>query len=239
MKEGCSSVVEFAKKIGGVSEEQVSRVLNVHKKFTSTPELQHLLTSGAVSVNKLARVASIALPENEEILVNQVQLLSQSALETFVRDVRTHTLARASLGDKPEYKQELPQEPLRLDEDVEQALKNLQRKGININEELRLFLEQRKQAIEEEKNQIAQKLATQEKPQTRYLPARVQKVIKKEYGNICSRSGCSKPAADIHHEKRWRVDPTNDPRYLSPLCEEHHEIAHTIDVKYQERKRRR
>ncbi len=58
-------------------------------------------------------------------------------------------------------------------------------------------------------------------------------------GYIRSRTRCNKPAVDIHHEKRWGVDPSNDPHYLSPLCEEHHEIAHTMDVKYQERKGRR
>ncbi len=238
-REGCSSVVEFAKKVGGVSEEQVRTVIRVKEAFAETPRLQELLTSGTVSVNKLARVISVVTPENEAFLVNQVQMLSQGSLEVLVRDIKHDKVSlrtqNAALLNIPE----TMQVSITVDQDVAEKLEELRKKGIDVNQELRDFLEQRKQEIEQEKDQIAHELATQDKPQTRYIPARTKKVIQKEHGNICSRTGCNKPAVDIHHQKRWGVDPTNDPHYLSPLCEEHHEIAHTMDVKYQEKKRRR
>ncbi len=175
-----------------------------------------LLTSGAVSVNKLARVISVVTPENEAFLVNQVQMLSQGSLEVLVRDIkhdkvslRTQNAARLNIP-------ETMQVSITVDQDVAEKLEELRKKGIDVNQELRLFFEQRKQEIEQEKDQIAHELATQDKPQTRYLPGRVQKVIQKEHGNICSRTGCNKQAVDIHHEKRWGVDPSNDPHYLSP-----------------------
>lgn len=59
-KKGFGSIFEFAKKLAGLSEEQVRRVLNLEKKFEKLPELKSLLVNGEVSVNKLARVASIA-----------------------------------------------------------------------------------------------------------------------------------------------------------------------------------
>ncbi len=240
-KEGCSSVVEFAKKVGGVSEEQVRRVLHVEEDLRDKPQLHQLLVSGEVSINKLAKIHTVATPDNQELLANQVQMLSARAVETLARDIR-HMQQVVTPSNKISFRH-VPElasyKNLALSEEVEGRLLELQRRGIDINQLLTELLDQREQEIEQEKDEIAHELATQEEPQTRYIPARTKKILEKEHGNICSRTGCNKPAADIHHEKRWGVDPTNDPRYLSPLCEEHHEIAHTIDVKYQEKKRGR
>lgn len=85
-KKGFSSIFVFAAKLGGVSEKQVRLALNLKEKFATTPALQALLISGEVSINKLARVASIANVENEEALAAQTKVLSKSALETLVRD---------------------------------------------------------------------------------------------------------------------------------------------------------
>jgi len=85
-KKGFISIFEFAKKLAGMSEEQVRLVLNLEKRFEQTPTLKTLLTSGKVSINKLARVVSIVTPENEKFLAMQVQILSKNAVETLVRD---------------------------------------------------------------------------------------------------------------------------------------------------------
>ncbi len=118
---GFESVFVFAFKVGGVSEKQVRRVLNLEERFREMPQLRSLLVEGEVSSNKLVRIASIATVENQEMLVHQVQLLSQSAVETFVRDikvsenkagsvpprdasadVRAHTLALGNIELTPE-----------------------------------------------------------------------------------------------------------------------------------------
>jgi hypothetical protein len=84
-KKGFSSIFVFAAKLGGISEKQVRIALNLKEKFATKPALQALLISGEVSINKLARVASIATAENEEALAAQTKVLSKSALETLVR----------------------------------------------------------------------------------------------------------------------------------------------------------
>ncbi len=85
-KKGFYSIFEFAKKLAGMSEEQVRLVLNLEKRFEEMPKLKSLLTDGKVSINKLSRIVSIAKPENEVFLATQVQVLSKSAVETLVRD---------------------------------------------------------------------------------------------------------------------------------------------------------
>jgi len=98
------SIFEFAARLCGVSEEQVRRVLNLEKKFEDKPVLKAMLENGEVSANKLAKIASIATPENQQILASQVKLLPCRALETLARDERRieneNGLQTQLLGDK-------------------------------------------------------------------------------------------------------------------------------------------
>lgn len=226
---GFTSVVHFAKVIGGVSEEQVSRVIHLDRRFEEVPMLRELLTSGEVSVNKLARVASVVTVENEEFLVNQVQMLPQAAIETLVRDiVRTH---------KPEHKSEIVEDDriaVSLDREVAKELLELREKGIDINELIEQALRRREEEIEEKKEAIGEKC---EKTNSRYIPKATRDILKKEYGTKCSIQGCEKPWTETHHTQRFAMSKTHDPRYLAPVCEEHHDIAHSIDVKVQEKRK--
>ena len=130
-----------------------------------------------------------------------------------------------------------------LDRDVAAELEELKEKGIDVNQFLRGVLRRRREELAKEKEMIGEEERAQRrnsdtaKP-SRHIPARVERLLKKEYGTKCSREGCNRLAVENHHQKRWGVDPTHDPRYISPFCEQHHEIAHAIDVKVQERKRR-
>lgn len=85
-KKGYCSIFEFAAKLAGMSQEHVRRVLNLEERFNVMPVLREILVRGEVSVSKLAKVASIATPENQEELARHVRLLPRSALETLVRD---------------------------------------------------------------------------------------------------------------------------------------------------------
>lgn len=252
-KKGFQSIFEFAKKLAGVSEEQVRRVLNLEKKFEETPALKNLLVSGEVSVNKLARVASIATKENEEILANQAEILSKSALETLVKDEKksqTETaLPQGQIGlfeTKFEAKS-VPghnsEEQLQLSPKIKERLLELQRKGINLDQLLEEFLDQREEEIKQEKEELVEELRVKAATQTprlaqipRYIPVKIRNLIKKEHGNKCSIPTCQKPAETIHHTQRFALAGIHDPRYLAPLCKNHHQIAHSIDVKFQEKR---
>jgi hypothetical protein len=85
-EKGFSSIFEFAAKLCGLSVEQVRLALNLEKRFSDKPVLKSMLENGEISINKLARVVSIATPENEEELVEKIKILPKSALDTLVRD---------------------------------------------------------------------------------------------------------------------------------------------------------
>lgn len=227
---GFSSVFHFAKILAGVSEEQVSRVLNVYRKFEATPVLQNLLTSGEVSVNKLAKIASIAEPDNEEFLANQAQLVSTRALETLVRD------AKSVHVNKPEQIQTILQEPIYFDHDVTEQLKRLQEKGIDVSQMIRDALIKREQEIQQEKEELGKSAQEADK---RHIPQAVKNLLKKEHGTKCSMPGCTNPSEEIHHTQRWSLVKKHDPRYMAPMCNPHHQIAHTIDLKVQQIKQQK
>lgn len=91
LEKGYGSIFEFAAKLGGVSVEQVRLALNLERRFDDKPELKKLLVEGEVSINKLARVASIASAENHGELAGAVRVLPMLALDTLVRDERKTT----------------------------------------------------------------------------------------------------------------------------------------------------
>lgn len=234
-RHGCSSVVEFAKKVGGVSEDQVHAALRLDREFQETPLLHNLFTTGEVGMHKLARVASVANRDNEEFLANQVQLLSTSTINTLVKDIKQKEAISLYVQKSPlPTVPETAQVAVQLDSEVANELIDLRNKGIDIDAELKEFLQQRKEKIDREKEVIMKRECDQKnKQESRYIPARIRKVLKREYGNRCSVTGCKKPSQQIHHMRRYSVDPSHDPKYLAPLCKEHHEMAHTVDVRVQ------
>ncbi|MBT7703716.1 HNH endonuclease, partial [Candidatus Peregrinibacteria bacterium] len=191
------------------------------EKFQKTPHLHALLVTGEVSVSKLARVASIATPENEEFLSTQVQVLSKSAVETLVRDEKFNR-EESVPGHGPQ------PENLSFSPEVQSRLIELQQKGININDLLLEFLQKRDLEIAQQKEQLGEVA-----PETtsRYIPAKTRRILTKEHGKCCSVPGCTRPAQAIHHTQRFALTNRHDPRYVAPLCKEHHAIAHSIDLK--------
>lgn len=230
IKKGFSSIFEFAKKLAGMSEEQVRRVLNISEKFEDKPVLKNLLESGEVSVNKLARVASIATKENESYLAEQVKMLPQSAIETLIRDerlTRKESLQNINhTNNSVRAHRSSDNEVLNLSTEVKTKLLELQQKGIDINAMLLEFLKKREEEIAHEKKIISDKNI---KITSQYIPVETKRLLQKEHGTKCSIQGCMKNSEEIHHTQRFSLGRNHDPHFLAPLCKDHHIIAHSID----------
>ena len=244
-KKGFDSIFVFAYKLAGLSEKQVRAVLNLRNRFEDKPVLKGLLESGEVSVNKLARVASIATPENEGELAEKVKILPQSALETMARDHRNFLGQNASTKPLFEYESLRAQTlDFEISEEVARELNQLNSLGHDVNKIILEMLKKRKMEIEEKKKQLGEAaIARMEakkaafKPgkklkKSSYVSVKVRAVLKEEYGEKCSVPGCCKPADVNHHSQRRSLVGIDDPRYMAPLCKDHHQIAHMIDQKY-------
>jgi hypothetical protein len=112
---------------------------------------------------------------------------------------------------------------------VVQRLNHLHAQGHDMNELVLQMIEQRKKQIEQTKNEISENI---QPAKSRYVPVKIKAIIKQEYGQKCSIRDCNKPAQTLHHKQHFAISRNHDPQFLTPLCSEHHEIAHTMDVKF-------
>lgn len=258
-RKGFASIHEFAAKLAYMSREQVDLVLNINRRLEDKPALQSLLLNGEASVNKLARVVSIATKENQETLAAQVKLLPQKALETLVRDEKRagqaaktedqNGVQKPLLDDKNLRAQTLKSN-LKIDLEVLEEINELQEKGIDINKLLKEMLARREENLEERKDAAARKAdlaaakikttleeknvetAGNKPKKSRYISVHVKRIIQEEHGDKCSISGCKKDSRQLHHTQRFALSGTHNPRYMAPMCEDHHKIAHSIDIRF-------
>jgi len=305
-RKGFSSIFEFSFKLCGLSADQVNLTLNLSKRFEDKLVLKEMLEKGEVSINKLARIVSIATVENQEELAEKIRILPKSALETLVRDEKFAMESDTGAGNqdglfKPLFEDKsLPGQTLegdsrlaenvdeslygqtdlsakrsvsfnsdcciatsvlsfKLADDVKKELEELNSKGIDVNELLRKMLSQRRKEIENKKEKIAKELLNKtsensnrqvhedssknnsvrerndvREQSSRYVPAIVKQIIKEEHGTKCSIPNCTKTATILHHTQKFSLSHSHDPKFLAPLCEEHHAIAHSMDVKFHE-----
>lgn len=256
-EKGFGSIFEFAFRIGGVSKEQVERVLRVERQLQDVPALHGILVRGEVSVNKIARITSIATVENDQELAERVKILPRQALETFVRDVRHELLQtdkvvhvqKAALESNPITSQVIAAPPdaslLELNRETIGQLMILKEKGFDLNELLPELLRKREEKIQELKDRIAQDQEEKELSQVEtnklhssYIPQKIKKVLKAEFGTKCAIPTCRNMSQEIHHTARQSLSRSHNPFFLAPLCKEHHILAHHVDLKYQEKRRR-
>jgi len=87
-KRGFFDMYDFAARLAGMSQKQVDEVIRQDRSFEDKPVLRAALVNGEVSVNKLARVVSIATVENQAEILEKVKELSKVALDCFVKDFK-------------------------------------------------------------------------------------------------------------------------------------------------------
>ncbi len=252
---GFGSIFHFAAQLAGVSEEQVRNVLNLEKKFENLPILRQQLVRGEVSVNKLVRVAAVVRPENEIFWADQVRNLSQKAVETLVRDEKNFVLQKPKIGDVELRAQlsgqdnvidvkagEMESSLVGLKSHTIQRLLELQNKGLDIDQIINQALDVREAEIVAEKEKLGQGVRVKTARGAvvgevsgvmgRYIPVKIRSILRREHGGRCVVPVCKKPARVIHHALRFAMVRGHDPRFLLPLCWEHHEITHKIDGRF-------
>ncbi len=225
-KRGFLSVFHFAAQTAGVSRDQVSRVLNMDKRFEANRvfQLRELLVEGEVSPNKLARVVSVADVKTEEAWVAHVKALPHRAVERLVKDVQFQNLDGLR---KPKIEiKSVHAHRLDLSAEVEVKLQEMQNRGIDVDEFLMKALVEREMAIEYEKEAIATNLP---KEQPRSMTVQVERVINAEWGSKCAVKSCPWIAKEVHHLVPFSINPVHDPRLMAPLCREHHAVAHSVN----------
>ena len=117
--------------------------------------------------------------------------------------------------------------------ELKQKIRELKSKGIDVNDLFLEFLQKRETEIQAEMEKLGREQLQVRlekhiigKPASRHVSAKIERIIRAYYGDVCSAAGCTKPAEHIHHEKPFALFGSHDPRHLRPLCKGHHELAH-------------
>ncbi len=185
-RKGYSGIFEFAARLAGMSRDQVNRVFCVNERLSGVPALRKLLVSGEVSVNKLARIVSIATVDNQEDLAEKVKILSQRAVETYVRDLKSVKLVAVSKNElgkqsglfEPHtdvHVHEIETGPSStvnvnqglklmqtLSEEVKAKLVQLSDQGHDINEILMKLLDKREDEIEKNMQEVSEQVRVEQ-----------------------------------------------------------------------------
>jgi hypothetical protein len=146
-------------------------------------------------------------------------------LETLVRDERVFERQNGSLKPLIDVKSVPGHTSFELSNEVVEKLNHLHEQGQDVNAVLLELLEGREAQIEAAKDELGGPASS------RHIPAKVRRVLREEFGKKCSIATCRKPAAEIHHTQRFSLAHSHDPHYLAPLCHEHHQLAHAVDVR--------
>lgn len=87
-KHGMHSIYEFGFKLGGLSENTISRVLKLKERLRDKPVLNSMLESGTVGWSKIEVAERIVTSENEKEISEKLETLSLDSLQTMVKDLK-------------------------------------------------------------------------------------------------------------------------------------------------------
>lgn len=82
------------------------------------------------------------------------------------------------------------------------------------------------QPIPLENLRIAAEAAASKASGTRHIPAAVERYLRVRSGGYCEVGDCGRAMVDIHHRRRYALDPSHHPDDLVAVCEVHHGLAH-------------
>lgn len=243
-RKGFGSIQEFAKKLAGMSEESVDKILRMSEKLKDKPNLLRQLETGTESWNKIEKVAYIATPETDQYWAQKVSELTQSTLEMVVQDCRK-TASEITL-------------------ESENQLQKWNQISFPLSPEVEIQMRQIKHDLEKEKGEAAmwndvlqfllnQKAVQKSRPQRtvqlcpscieknipedcgRYIPSGVRNLVLARCGTKCVYPECRNPYEHFHHTKRYSLARNHDPDFIVPLCKNHHHLLHTGLVENEEK----
>jgi len=99
-RRGFNTLEMFASKLAGVSSEQVKLVLRLDRRFEEMSLIRTALLKGEFSINKFARIASIAKRDNQKELLEKMQKLSVRALEIFAKSENRSGLQMQKIAER-------------------------------------------------------------------------------------------------------------------------------------------
>jgi hypothetical protein len=231
-RRGCSSLYEFASKLGGMNHNQVDRILRLSHKLKNKPTLKKLLETGEQGWSKIEAVAFIATPKTEKEWAEKVEKLPLSVLSEYIKkerkvigadNLQSEKWAKMSFPVSPKVEIKLRQFKQKYEQETGETLA-----WNEIFEKMCKELEAgTKQAKEKTTIQLCPE-CTQKKGQAKKsgaMPRDVQRLVRTRQKNKCF--NCNNPIKIFHHTKRFALKSDHDPDSIIGLCEKCHTLAHS------------
>jgi len=215
-KKYAKDIEEYAGRFGGIGGSTVIKRLNLEKYVEDKPHLKEAI--GKVGVHKVALLATIATPENEEALADKVLNMSKSAVVTLSKELRQ------GVGqDGQPCRAVATTLSIDLDEEMTFLFLKFKKKFKNLSnkEVMRKLLEE----VNEPAKPV--KLITGDeksiaKIKSRYITAAIRR---QTIGNgQCQYPNCNRPSDHLHHPERFAK--VRNHKKLVALCTDHHEFMH-------------
>lgn len=232
------SLEAAASKLAGISHETTRKILDVHRRTASFPELRKAMVK--VGYSKVNTVLSVKDKVSEEELVKMVEVLPTEALRKQVSKIKNpeqegqHSLFEETVLGGSGYQKSLRFSSEVTDE-LQQSLNLIKHKlerekghPITNQELLEYFVSKESLPTKKNKQEFSEKPA----PQTEYPRAKTNKTltpkhkehVKDQSRGICQHSNCNAVATEIHHQNYQMLDPRHT--NLKAFCKTHHQLAH-------------
>jgi len=209
---GCGSIYEYVARFGdGLSAEVVDKVLKLKENLADCPALFE--TVSTQGVHKVAIIASLASPENEQELVEVVENMSKAAVQEYSKKKRGKKMRVVT--------------KIEMDEEMEFLFLKLKKKLKTVsNKETmkRLLQALNEQFFPEEKVRVSQKVGASQKV-TRYITRAKKRQVHQKTAGRCGYDGCNRPIDEFHHPDGYSKTQNHD--NVVGLCKIHHEFAHS------------
>ncbi|MEK7672963.1 MAG: hypothetical protein AAB373_03690 [Patescibacteria group bacterium] len=95
-KKYASSIEAYAAKFGGLSEPVVKKRLRLEKFLENKPKLKEAIRSEGI--NKVAIMATLVNPENEEAMVDKIKNMSKPALQELAKELRAKSVQNGTVN---------------------------------------------------------------------------------------------------------------------------------------------
>ena len=235
-RHGCSSIHEFAAKLGGMSHASVDKILNLSAKLRDKPTLRAQLESGEHGWSKIEAVAYIATPETEKEWAQKVEDLPKVALERCVQNYRLQfTPGGESQPEKRERLSfEVNEKTVLKFRQFKQKIEKERGETVSFSEVLEALLTEPSQSEKQATIQLCPdcvKERARKKAENyqvkRAIPTEIQRLIQARQQNKCDTLNCNHPIEEFHHTKRFALSQNHDPDFIVGLCKKCHILAHS------------
>ncbi|MEK7673240.1 MAG: hypothetical protein AAB373_05130 [Patescibacteria group bacterium] len=251
-KKYASSIVEYAAKFGGLTENVVKKRLRLEKHLENKPMLKDAIRSEGI--NKVAIMATLVNPENEEAMVDKIKNMSKPALQELAKELRAKhkgvgMFGQSGVEDEIEgtFCKAIPAKlTIELDEEMTFMFLQIKKQFGNqlSNKEVMAKILKMKVARNvkittstsikaipgDSEASLADSVASladseeEAKAKSRYIPAKNKKLALQKTNGHCAYPNCNRPPEVFHHTDRF--DTSHSHKSIQPLCKIHHEFMH-------------